>query len=274
MGQPPAGRQAPAWKPRGTDGRAGRGGVAQAHGRGQALGGAGRATSNRLPSRRFGRSSRTPASWPARRSRPGCRSPRSRAFVLGDATEGVGGHWWEKLTAAAYMAHQLPDPVGRLASHSTPQRPHAPRRAGQTSPHQPERVLGVEDYLGAVAQQRVRSPRAGVACAAGDDADLAAEAAGEFGGEERVGGRSGSGMPRPVRLPSRRSSCRRRRARPLGRRRRGPGSRTRAPAGGRSSRATRQSSRRASGTRTPRACRTRACRTAVFAAAGPASGIH
>jgi hypothetical protein len=35
--------------------------------------------------------------------------------LRGDAAEGMGDHWWEKLTAAAYVAHQLPDPVGRLA---------------------------------------------------------------------------------------------------------------------------------------------------------------
>jgi uncharacterized LabA/DUF88 family protein len=32
-----------------------------------------------------------------------------------DAASGVGGHWWEKLSAGMYLAHQLPDPVGRLA---------------------------------------------------------------------------------------------------------------------------------------------------------------
>jgi uncharacterized LabA/DUF88 family protein len=34
--------------------------------------------------------------------------------LRGHASDGVGGHWWEKLTAAAYMAHQLPDPVDKL----------------------------------------------------------------------------------------------------------------------------------------------------------------
>ncbi len=34
--------------------------------------------------------------------------------LRGDESDGVGGHWWEKLSAAAYTAHQLPDPVGRL----------------------------------------------------------------------------------------------------------------------------------------------------------------
>ncbi len=34
--------------------------------------------------------------------------------LKGSESDGVGGHWWEKLTAAAYMAHRLPDPVGGL----------------------------------------------------------------------------------------------------------------------------------------------------------------
>jgi hypothetical protein len=34
--------------------------------------------------------------------------------LRGDESDGVGGHWWERLSAAAYMAHQLPDLVGRL----------------------------------------------------------------------------------------------------------------------------------------------------------------
>jgi hypothetical protein len=34
--------------------------------------------------------------------------------LKGEASDGVGGHWWEKLTTATYMAHQLPDPVGKL----------------------------------------------------------------------------------------------------------------------------------------------------------------
>lgn len=34
--------------------------------------------------------------------------------LRGKASDGVGGHWWEKLTADAYMAHQFPDLVGKL----------------------------------------------------------------------------------------------------------------------------------------------------------------
>jgi hypothetical protein len=35
--------------------------------------------------------------------------------LRGSPTAGVGDHWWGTLTAAAYRAHQLPDPVGRTA---------------------------------------------------------------------------------------------------------------------------------------------------------------
>jgi hypothetical protein len=42
-------------------------------------------------------------------------SPKQLAGKLrGQPSDGVGGHWWERLTAAAYMAHQLPDPVGKI----------------------------------------------------------------------------------------------------------------------------------------------------------------
>jgi uncharacterized LabA/DUF88 family protein len=34
--------------------------------------------------------------------------------LRGNESDGVGDHWWQKLTAAAYMAHQLPDPVGGI----------------------------------------------------------------------------------------------------------------------------------------------------------------
>ncbi|MGN6372185.1 MAG: NYN domain-containing protein [Solirubrobacteraceae bacterium] len=34
--------------------------------------------------------------------------------LKGGETDGVGNHWWEKLDPAAYTAHQLPDPVGKL----------------------------------------------------------------------------------------------------------------------------------------------------------------
>jgi len=34
--------------------------------------------------------------------------------LRGRPSDGVGGHWWGSLAASAYMAHQLPDPVGRL----------------------------------------------------------------------------------------------------------------------------------------------------------------
>jgi hypothetical protein len=42
-------------------------------------------------------------------------NPRN-TFTAGDLagkkTDGVGGHWWWKLSAAAYRANQLPDPAG------------------------------------------------------------------------------------------------------------------------------------------------------------------
>lgn len=34
--------------------------------------------------------------------------------LRGRPSDGVGGHWWGNLVASAYMAHQLPDPVGKL----------------------------------------------------------------------------------------------------------------------------------------------------------------
>jgi hypothetical protein len=41
----------------------------------------------------------------------------SRSWLAGDlrgqATEGVGGHWWRQLTAADFHENQLPDPCGR-----------------------------------------------------------------------------------------------------------------------------------------------------------------
>lgn len=33
--------------------------------------------------------------------------------LKGSPTAGVGNHWWSRLTAVAYTANQLPDPVGR-----------------------------------------------------------------------------------------------------------------------------------------------------------------
>jgi uncharacterized LabA/DUF88 family protein len=40
----------------------------------------------------------------------------SSGFLAGDlrghATDGVGGHWWGRLTAADFRAYQLRDPVG------------------------------------------------------------------------------------------------------------------------------------------------------------------
>jgi len=43
----------------------------------------------------------------------------SRSFLAGDlrgsADDGVGGHWWAKLSARDFRAHQLPDPVGIYA---------------------------------------------------------------------------------------------------------------------------------------------------------------
>jgi hypothetical protein len=42
-------------------------------------------------------------------------SPKQLAGRLrGRPSDGVGGHWWERLTAATYTAHQLPDPVGKI----------------------------------------------------------------------------------------------------------------------------------------------------------------
>lgn len=41
--------------------------------------------------------------------------PKQLAGKLrGRATDGVGGHWWERLSVEAYKAHQLPDPVGKI----------------------------------------------------------------------------------------------------------------------------------------------------------------
>ncbi|PRY37185.1 NYN domain-containing protein [Geodermatophilus tzadiensis] len=43
-------------------------------------------------------------------------NPRSAGYTAGDLqgkpTDGVGGHWWWKLNAAAYRSAQLPDPAG------------------------------------------------------------------------------------------------------------------------------------------------------------------
>lgn len=43
----------------------------------------------------------------------------SSSFLAGDLrgapTDGVGGHWWVKLRAADYRAHQLPDSTGAYA---------------------------------------------------------------------------------------------------------------------------------------------------------------
>jgi len=33
--------------------------------------------------------------------------------LRGRASDGAGRHWWKQLTAAEFVAHQLPDPVGR-----------------------------------------------------------------------------------------------------------------------------------------------------------------
>jgi hypothetical protein len=42
-------------------------------------------------------------------------SPKQLAGKLrGGSADGVGGHWWERLSVDAYKAHQLPDPVGKL----------------------------------------------------------------------------------------------------------------------------------------------------------------
>jgi len=34
--------------------------------------------------------------------------------LKGRPSDGVGGHWWGNLEASAYMAHQFPDPLGKL----------------------------------------------------------------------------------------------------------------------------------------------------------------
>lgn len=34
--------------------------------------------------------------------------------LKGRPSDGVGGHWWGNLTASTYVAHQLPDPLGKL----------------------------------------------------------------------------------------------------------------------------------------------------------------
>ncbi len=49
---------------------------------------------------------------PAGLVNPGAK--RLAGKLRGNESDGVGGHWWQKLTAADYMAHQLPDPVGGL----------------------------------------------------------------------------------------------------------------------------------------------------------------
>jgi hypothetical protein len=36
--------------------------------------------------------------------------------LRGNASDGVGNHWWRKLSAADYRSHQLPDPVGGYAA--------------------------------------------------------------------------------------------------------------------------------------------------------------
>ncbi len=34
--------------------------------------------------------------------------------LTGSKSDGVGRHWWWKMTAAMYRKHQLPDPAGRF----------------------------------------------------------------------------------------------------------------------------------------------------------------
>lgn len=34
--------------------------------------------------------------------------------LRGDPADGVGGHWWRKLTAADFIENQLPDPAGHF----------------------------------------------------------------------------------------------------------------------------------------------------------------
>lgn len=41
--------------------------------------------------------------------------PKQLAGKLrGSPTEGIGGHWWDRLSIAAYHAHQLSDPIGKI----------------------------------------------------------------------------------------------------------------------------------------------------------------
>jgi len=51
--------------------------------------------------------------WPVGVINPGAKHLAGK--LKDSATAGVGNHWWGTLTAAAYRAHQLPDPVGRTA---------------------------------------------------------------------------------------------------------------------------------------------------------------
>ncbi len=54
------------------------------------------------------------ASLPMRCRRRGMRMVRRLSGLRGGPADGVGGHWWERLSVDAYKAHQLPDPVGKL----------------------------------------------------------------------------------------------------------------------------------------------------------------
>lgn len=56
-----------------------------------------------------------PVSTVKQRVPVGMVNPRSTLFagdLAGSRNAGVGRHWWAKLDATLYRAHQLPDPAG------------------------------------------------------------------------------------------------------------------------------------------------------------------
>lgn len=60
---------------------------------------------------------RLPIALARKEIRVGLVNPTSRATsreLMGNATDGVGGHWWHKIPSVDFLTHQLPSPVGAV----------------------------------------------------------------------------------------------------------------------------------------------------------------
>lgn len=58
-----------------------------------------------------------PLRWAREQAPVGLMNPGAKQLagkLRGSPADGVGGHWWERLSVEAYKSHQLPDPVGKL----------------------------------------------------------------------------------------------------------------------------------------------------------------